>query len=231
MNNLCTIGVRKGSKGVPGKNVKLLNGKPLLYYTIQHAKSSGLFDHIVISTDSEEIQEIGRSHGAQSWFLRPNEFATDEAPKIPAIRHALLESEKYFRKQFDVLVDLDVTSPLREVEDIKRAYKQFIDDDADVLITACESKKNPYFNMVEKVNGHVELVKNLEQPIGRRQEAPKVFDMNASIYIWKRDVLLNSDTLFTKRTSLYIMPEERSIDIDSNLDWEFVEFIFSKRKC
>jgi CMP-N,N'-diacetyllegionaminic acid synthase len=229
MRNLCTIGMRGGSKGVPNKNMLKLHGKPLMAYTIEQAKESNLFEHIVVSTDSEDIAEMSRSFGADAWFLRPEELATDEAPKLPAIRHALLESECHYGQQFDVLVDLDVTSPLRLVEDITGAYQQFIDEGADILITATPARKNPYFNMVEKINGRIRKVKHLDKPPVRRQDAPQVYDMNASIYIWKRDVLLKRDTLFTDNTSLYIMPEERSVDIDKDMDWEFVEFMMGKR--
>jgi CMP-N,N'-diacetyllegionaminic acid synthase len=229
MGRLCTIGMRGGSKGVLNKNVRELNGKPLMAYTIDQAKESGLFEHIVVSTDSEEIAETAQNLGAEAWFLRPPEMATDEAPKLPVIRHAFLESESHYGKQFDVLVDLDVTSPLRLVEDIKNAYDQFRDEDADILITASPARKNPYFNMVEKVNGSVKIVKELDKSPVRRQDAPQVYDANASIYIWKREALLDNDTLITEKTSLYVMPEERSVDIDTALDWDFVEFILSKR--
>lgn len=229
MGRLCTIGMRGGSKGVLNKNVRELNGKPLMAYTIEQAKESGLFEHIVVSTDSEGIAETAQNLGAEAWFLRPHEMATDEAPKLPAIRHAFLESESHYGQQFDVLVDLDVTSPLRLVEDIKYAYGQFRDDDADILITVSPARKNPYFNMVEKVNGRVKIVKELDKSPVRRQDAPQVYDANASIYIWKREALLDNDTLITEKTSLYVMPEERSVDIDTELDWDFVEFILSKR--
>lgn len=220
--------MRGGSKGVPNKNLRELNGKPLMAYTIEQALESGLFKHVVVSTDSEHIAETARQFGAEAWFLRPAELATDEAPKLPVIRHALMEAEKYYAESFDVVVDLDATSPLRLVEDITRAYELFNAENADILITACEARKNPYFNMVERVNGRIQKVKQLyPQPV-RRQDAPKVYDMNASIYIWKRDVLLNHDTLFMDKTSLYVMPEDRSIDIDTELDWMFVEYIFKQ---
>lgn len=225
---LCTVCMRGGSKGVSGKNLRNLHGKPLMAYTIEQAQESGLFDHIVVSTDSEKIAETARSYGAKAWFLRPAELATDEAAKLPAIRHAFMEAEKHYGHQFYVLVDLDATSPLRKVEDIKAAYHQFLDEDADILITASPCRKNPYFNMVEIENGRVQLVKHLINPLVRRQDAPQVYDMNASIYIWKRDVLLNCNTLFTDKTSLYVMPEERSVDIDTELDWKFVEFMTGK---
>ena len=102
--------MRGGSKGLPSKNLRGLHGKPLLAYTIEHALESKLFEHVVVSTDSKKIAETSKSYGAETWFFRPAEHSTDEAPKIPAIRHAFLESEKYYRQNFDVLVDLDVTS-------------------------------------------------------------------------------------------------------------------------
>lgn len=229
MNILCTISMRGGSKGVPNKNLRELHGKPLMAYTIEQALESGLFKHVVVSTDSKKIAEMASRFGAEAWFLRPLSMATDEAPKIPAIRHAFLESEKYYGYIFDVLVDLDATSPLRNVGDITGAYQQFLEEDSDILITASPARKNPYFNMVEKINGRIQKVKELDKSPTRRQDAPDVYDVNASIYIWKREAILNSDTLITNKTSLYIMPEERSVDIDNDLDWQFVEFIINNR--
>ena len=196
--------------------------------TIDQALGSGLFDHVVVSTDSDEIAETAKSFGAEVWFLRPAKLATDESPKLPVIRHAFQEAEKYYNNQFDILVDMDATSPLRKVVDISNAYHQFIKDDSDILITASPARKNPYFNMVELINGKVKIVKQLERVFIRRQDSPPVFDMNASIYIWRREALLGNDTLFTDKTSLYVMPEERSVDIDTELDWDFVEYIFGK---
>ena len=105
--------MRGGSKGLSNKNLKELHGKPLMAYTIEQALQSKLFEHVVVSTDSKDIAEVAKLYGAESWFLRPSELATDEAPKLPAIRHAFMESEKHYGHQFDTLVDLDVTSPLR----------------------------------------------------------------------------------------------------------------------
>ena len=227
-NLICTIGMRGGSKGVPDKNLRPLLGKPLMAYTIEQALQSKLFEHVVVSTDSEEIAKMARSLGAEAWFLRPPEMATDDVSKLPAIRHAFLESERHYGVEFDVLVDLDVTSPLRLIKDITGAYEQFVGEDADILITASPSRKSPYFNMVENVNGLVQLVKQPGKSIVRRQDAPQVFDMNASIYIWKREALLGYDTLFTDKTSLFVMPEERSVDIDTEMDWNIVEYIIGK---
>jgi CMP-N,N'-diacetyllegionaminic acid synthase len=225
---ICTICMRGGSKGLPNKNMRLMHGKPLMAYTIRQALESKMFEHVVVSTDSEEIARMARSFGAEAWFLRSLEMATDDASKLPAIRHAFLESEKHYGEEFDVLLDMDVTSPLRIIADITGAYEQFAREDADILITACSSRKNPYFNMVENVNGLIQIVKPLDKQIVRRQDAPQVFDVNASIYIWKRKALLEYDTLFTDKTALYVMPEERSVDIDTELDWELVELIMAK---
>ena len=115
------------------------------------------------------------------------------------------------------------------MEDIKNSFEQFNAEGADILITGSPSRKNPYFNMVEITDGRVCKVKELQSPPVRRQDAPAVYDMNASIYIWKREALLECETLFTEKTSLYVMPERRSIDVDTELDWELVEFIIGKQ--
>jgi len=226
---LCTICARGGSKGVKNKNIKPLNGKPLIAYSIEQAKESGLFDHIVISTDSDEIAEVASHFGGEVFFKRTAEMASDTAGKLEVIRDAFIRSENYFGKKYDYLIDLDATAPLRSVDDIRNSFSQFLNDGNDNLITAMPSRRSPYFNLVEvDKNGKVILSKKLEQGIVRRQDAPKSYDMNASIYIWKRDIILNCNTLFLDNTGLYVMPEERSIDIDTPLDFEFVEFLMRK---
>ena len=150
---------------MPNKNLRLLLGKPLMAHTIEQALQSGLFEHVVVSTDSRKIAEKAKTYGAETWFLRPLELATDQAPKVPVIRHAFLESENHYGHRFDVIIDLDATSPLRNVEDITKAYRQFLDEDADILITACSARKNPYFNMVEIINGKIQKVKILDKEL------------------------------------------------------------------
>jgi len=225
MKILCTICARGGSKGVKNKNIKLLNNKPLIGYTIEQAKSSKLFEHIVISTDSEQIAEIAQEFGAEYFFKRDKELSNDKAGKLDVIRDAFIRSEKHFNTKFDYLIDLDATAPLRNIEDIINSFQQFIKDKNDNLITAMPSRRSPYFNLVEIINGKVQLSKKLDKSIVRRQDSPKTYDMNASIYIWKKETILNQDTIFLDNTGLYIMPEERSIDIDTELDFKFVEFI------
>lgn len=223
---LCTICARGGSKGVKNKNIKIINGKPLIAYTIEQAKKSGLFEHIVISTDSDEIANVSREYGAEVFFKRSPEMASDTAGKLDVIKDAFIKSEAFYKQKFDYLIDLDATSPLREVEDIISSFEQFLRDDNDNLITAMPSRRSPYFNLVEcDENGKVSLSKQLDKKVLRRQDAPSTYDMNASIYIWKRDVILNESSIFLNKTGLYIMPEERSIDIDNELDFKFVEYI------
>ena len=232
LNTLCVIGCRGGSKGVPNKNIASIAGKPLIAYTILQAIHSKLFNNIVLTTDSKAIAKVGQEWGAEVFFIRDKEMANDKSGKLPAIKDALRRSEAHYNRRFDVIFDLDATSPLRLVDDIKQAYNQFLRDDNDILVTVTPSKKSPYFNVVEKttINGNstISLVKKLDKPILRRQDSPECYDMNASIYIWKRDALLNNDTIFTSNTGMYVMPEERSIDIDTKLDFEFVEFILNK---
>jgi CMP-N,N'-diacetyllegionaminic acid synthase len=228
---LCTICARGGSKGVKNKNIKEIAGKPLIAYTIEQAKSSGLFEHIVISTDSDDIANISKEYGAEVFFKRSDEMASDTAGKLDVIKDAFKRSEEYYNKKFDYLIDLDATAPLREVEDIVNSFKQFIENNNDNLITAMPSRRSPYFNLAEQdKNGKVYLSKKLDSSIVRRQDAPKSYDMNASIYIWKRKTILNENSLFLDNTGLYIMPEERSIDIDTELDSKFVEFLMKENK-
>lgn len=233
-NILCVIGARGGSKGVKNKNIASIAGKPLIAHTILQALQSQLFTHVVLSTDSDEIAKVGQEWGAEVFFLRDKKLASDTAGKLPVIRDALLRSEKHFNVHYDVVFDLDATSPLRLVSDITQAYDQFVRDDNDILITAAPARKSPYFNLVEifEENGRkrVDLSKRLSEPILRRQDSPKCYDMNASIYIWKREALLENQSVFVPNTGLFIMPEERSIDIDTALDLEFVEFMLNKRK-
>jgi CMP-N,N'-diacetyllegionaminic acid synthase len=229
-NILCTICARGGSKGVKNKNIKELNGKPLIAYTIEQAKASGLFEHIVISTDSDNIASVAKQYGAEVFFKRSEEMASDTAGKLDVIKDAFKRSEEYYNRTFDYLIDLDATAPLRSVEDIINSFNQFKENNNDNLITAMPSRRSPYFNLVEQdKDGKVYLSKKLDGAVVRRQDAPKSYDMNASIYIWKRDVILNESSLFLEKTGLYVMPEERSIDIDNELDFKFVEFLMKEK--
>ncbi|HIP13135.1 MAG TPA: acylneuraminate cytidylyltransferase family protein [Arcobacter sp.] len=226
---LCTICARGGSKGVKNKNIKSIHGKPLIVYTIEQAIASKLFEHIVISTDSDDIANISKEYGAEVFFKRSAEMASDTAGKLDVIRDAFVRSEEYYNEAYDYLIDLDATAPLRVVDDILNSFTQFLENNHDNLITAMPSRRSPYFNLVEvDKNGIVALSKTVDSSIVRRQDTPKSYDMNASIYIWKRDVILSQKSLFLEKTGLYVMPEERSIDIDSELDYKLVELIMKE---
>ncbi len=229
---LCTICARGGSKGVENKNIKKINGKPLIAYTIEQAKKSNLFEHIVISTDSEEIMEISKEYGGEVFFKRSAEMASDTAGKLDVIKDAFKRSEEYYGEKYDYLIDLDATAPLRDVEDIILSFDQFVNDNNDNLITGMISRRSPYFNLVEvDKNQKVTLSKKIDNSVLRRQDVPKSYDMNASVYIWKRETILNENSLFLERTGLYVMPEERSIDIDTELDYKLVELIMKEKKA
>lgn len=232
MKMICTICARAGSQGVKNKNIISFLGKPLVAHTIIQAQESHLFDCIVVSTDSMALKEIALQYGVDLVVDRPAALATATAAKIPAIQHAVEHAEMKLNldKPFDIIVDLDVTSPLRNVTDIKSAMHQFQQNKmAENLISVTPSRRSPYFNMVEMdTNGAVRLVKQLENKIVRRQDAPKCYDMNASIYIWRRSTLFLQQGLFSPHTEVYVMPEERSYDIDSELDLEIVRMIGEK---
>ena len=143
----------------------------------------------------------------------------------------MIRSEKYYNKVFDLIVDLDVTSPLRNIKDINESIKKIINENTNNLITVCKARKNPYFNMIEYKNNFCpKLVKKSKKNIIRRQDAPTVYEMNASIYIWRRDFLMNNNNLFTNKTSVYQMPFKRSIDIDSVDDLNLVRYFVKKNE-
>lgn len=227
---LTTITARGGSKGIPRKNIKEIDGKPLIAYTIEQAKNSYWIDRVVVSTDDEEIREVAIRFGAEVPFLRPKEFATDEISRIPALTHAIDQAEDVWGEKFDILVDLLPTSPLRDIEDIEKAVNLLIESKAKSILSVTEANRNPYFNMVEvDSRGFAFLSKRPKKPIMSRQAAPKVYDMNGCIFVmWIKD-FLKEKIFFTDKTKLYIMPKERSLDIDDPLDFEIMEFLLKKK--
>tara|TARA_B100001057_G_scaffold492224_2_gene584164 strand:+ start:8885 stop:9589 length:705 start_codon:yes stop_codon:yes gene_type:complete len=230
MSILCVICARGGSKGIKNKALAKINRKPLISYTVIQALKSKIFKEVVVSTDSLKIQKLAKNYGAKSWFLRPKNISESNSSKLLAIRHALLESERYFKKRFDICIDLDLTSPLRNIIDIKNALKKFKQGNYKNLFSVTEAKKNPYFNMVEKKNNTYKLSKRSNKTFLSRQKLPKVYEMNASIYIFSRDFLINKSKLFTDKTTIFYMPRERSIDIDDNFDLNLVKYLIKNEK-
>lgn len=228
--NICTVCARGGSKGVPGKNVRKMLNVPLIHHTLLQAKQSGIFSAIAVSSDSDEILTCATQISGVIAIRRPLEMATDHAGKIPAIRHAMLETEKHLGYQCDISVDLDVTSPLRDPQDICNAI-DMLKDGVPNVITAMNCRRSPYFNLIEVgQDGQINVAKQTPSHVLRRQDAPACYDMNASIYIWRREVLITENKLFLPSTALYVMPEERSWDIDSPMDWDIVELLMGQKQ-
>jgi CMP-N,N'-diacetyllegionaminic acid synthase len=232
MSLLCTICARGGSKGVVGKNVRDLLGKPVLAWSIAQARESGLFDTIAFSSDSDALLETALKAGADIAVKRPDAMATDMAPKLPAIRHCLEQAIARTGTTPEIFVDLDVTSPLRLASDIGGAVDLLRASGARNVVTGAPARRSPYFNLVEaRADGSVGLSKTANLPIVRRQDAPRCFDMNASIYVWRVAPFLEHPAVFYPDTRLFEMPEERSIDIDSDLDFALVELLLRKRQA
>lgn len=231
MRRLCSICARGGSKGVPNKNLRTIGGIPLIGFSVIQAARSGLFTHIAVSSDSPEILAAANDYADIIPILRPATMATDTAPKLPVIQQCFTEVEKTTGIRFETAVDIDATSPLRSVDDLVAAVKLLESrSDADNLITAMPARRSPYFNLVEQQDdGYVQLSKKLSSSIIRRQDAPPSYDMNASIYVWERSKLLSAEKVVGAKTILYVMPEERSIDIDSALDFRIVEMLLLER--
>ena len=228
MKIVAIICARGGSKGIPRKNIRPLCGKPLIVHTIEAAKKCQLIDRTIVSTDDSEIAEIAKASGAEVPFLRPKELALDDTPGLLVLKHAVqfLESELSYSP--DIIVNLDSTSPLRTERDIEACIKMVRDEGADNVFSVTEAHRNPYFNMVEIIDGKVRLVKQPARAASRRQDAPKVYDMNASIYVWKKEALMNRDSLFLENTRVYLMPKWAA-DIDDETDFEFVEFMMKRK--
>lgn len=227
MNILITICARGGSKGIPGKNIKPVGGRPLLAYTIEIAKKiSDKYDaKVILSTDSEEIRKVGEECGLKSEYVRPDYLANDTCGKPDAIKDALIWAENKYGAEFDFIVDLDVTSPIRTLEDVKNCVRKLEDDkDALTIFSVNPCARNPYFNMVEeKPDGYYNVV--LGGRYTTRQSAPKVYDMNASIYVYRRDVLMcDNPRAVTSRSLVYVM-DHICFDLDEPADYDYLAYL------
>lgn len=229
MNITCLIGARGGSKGLAGKNIRQLLGKPLIAWSIEQAKACPEITRVVVSTDSEAIADVARSFGAEVPFIRPPELSNDTAGKWGVWQHALAVCDRYFAEPVDILVDLDCTSPLRDIEDISKAIAQFKSASVDAVFSVCEARKNPYFNMLEIVDGCQRICKTLSLPVVRRQDAPKVYEHVASIYVLSPDYLRAGTGLLSGCTQGYDIGPSKSLDVDSQFDFELIEFLMRRR--
>ena len=222
------IFARSGSNGLPGKNVKLFSGKPLIAWSIEQALSIKDIKRLIVSTDSPEIAEISLSYGAEVPFIRPEELATDNASEILAWKHALtfVNNHEIF---YDAMVSIPATSPLRIPQDIQRCIDLYKETNADVVVTYSEAYRNPYFNMVKKnQNGTVGLVNQPDKIFTRRQDVPIVFDLNTIAYVVNAAYILKHDSIFEGSVYGLEIPVERSIDIDTQFDFDYAEFLFNR---
>lgn len=227
---LATICARGGSKGVKNKNIRLLAGKPLIQYSLELVKQSQLIDEYIVSTDSEAIMDIVKKSGYEIRFKRPDELAGDKVSRIEPIRHAVKWVEHNLQKKFDIIIDFGVATPLKNVEDVDNSLKLLVDSGASNILSVTPCHRNPYFNMVEQIEGKVTKVKQLPQRINDRQSAPQVFDMNDAFNVWRYDVLFSDQPQFNANTKIFIMPRERSIDIDEEMDFTIAEALVKRGK-
>lgn len=235
MTLLITICARGGSKGIPGKNIKQLNGKPLIGYSIEIAKqvqSKYKNVNIALSTDSVEIANVAEGFGLFTDYKRPEYLANDTVGKIDAIKDILLYTESKEQIKYDYVLDLDVTSPLRNLADIENAFNIIqSDSNAMNLFSVSEAGRSPYFNMVEKKeNGYFSLVKKIQGDVFTRQAAPKVYDLNASFYIYRRAFFdLGYKGVITDRSLIYNV-SHICFDLDHPIDFEIISFLIENNK-
>ncbi len=224
------IGARKDSRGVPGKNFRPLLGKPLIDWSLDQLLSSSRIDAVVVSTDDEAIYEHIRMRVTLDIGLRPPHLATDTTPKWNVWQHVLEISEARLGQSVSTFVDLDCTSPLRLPEDIEGALALFLSEHPDMVMSVCEARKNPYFNLVETdETGALHVSKPLPGGIWARQVAPKVWEHAASTYVLNPAYLRWAKTIYDGRVIPFEMPPERCIDIDTHLDFQLVEILLSDR--
>jgi N-acylneuraminate cytidylyltransferase len=224
------IPARGGSKGVPRKNIRPLAGKPLIAYAIETARASQLIERVVVSTDDAEIADVARRYGADVPFMRPAELARDDSPEWLTWQHAVrtLQASEGGRS-IDAFVCVSPTSPLRAVQDVDACIQMLLDTDSDMVITVSRSERNPYFNMVVlDADGCARLVIKPERPIYRRQDAPVVYDITTVAYAFCPAFVLRSTFEFDGNVRAVVVPAERAVDIDTELDFAFAEFLLSR---
>ena len=221
------IFARGGSKGCPGKNIRLLKGKPLIAYAIETGKQCPYIDHVFVSTDDEQIAEVAKQWGAIVPFLRPAELAQDNSPEHKAWQHAVRWMQKQSEyPMMDVMVSLPTVAPLRTVEDVNRGIETFLEGNCDVVISVTEAARHPCFNMVKKnEDGYVSLLMPSNHVI-RRQDAPKVYDIVPAFYIIKPEQVLNNSTYWFGKVKGVEVSRFHAVDIDTEFDFKIAESYF-----
>lgn len=216
---------RGGSKGLPGKNLRLLAGRPLIAHAIDAARAAARIERVVVSTDDADIAGTARALGAEVPFMRPADLATDEAPEWLAWRHAL----EALGEPVGTFVSVPPTSPLRRPDDIDACVRRLDAGDVDVVLTVTPARRNPWFNMVTVDDaGLARLVNEPTEPIHRRQAAPAVFDITTVCYAARPAFVAHADGLFAGRVGVVEVPPKRALDIDDALDLEIAEALMAK---
>lgn len=224
---LALIPARAGSKRLPGKNIKLLAGKPLIAWSIEEAKKSKYIDRIVVSTDDQKIAEISRKHGAEIPFLRPEHLARDESKGIDVVLHVIEWMEKT-NQPYDLIMLLQPTTPLRKLEDIEQAIKLLFSKNAQAIISVCQAQHHPYWaNTLPKDGCMKDFIKN-DVRDKNRQSLSKFYRLNGVIYLAYCNYIKAGKSFFGNKTYAYVMPAEKSVDIDTELDFKFAEFLLKR---
>lgn len=231
MKAIAFIFARGGSKGLPGKNIRLLGSKPLIAWSIDHALAVKRIERVIVSTDSEEIAAVARQYGAEVPFIRPEELARDDSPEWLAWRHALNYLRETTGALPEVMASVPTMAPLRQPLDIDNCLDEYEKGDADMVITITDAHRSPYFNMV-KTNADytVGLVNPPQSAIARRQEVPVVYDMTTVCYVANPEFVMSHNAIFEGRVKAVKIPVERAIDIDTLLDFQIAESLLNIRE-
>ncbi len=224
------IFARGGSKGLPRKNILPLGGRPLIAHAIEVGQASRHIDQVFVSTDCPEIAETAAELGAVVPFLRPERLAADTAAERDAWRHAIEWARGVGGVPMDVLVSLSPTSPLRTAAQVDRAIERYLEGPWDTVISVARSDRHPSFNMVKMSGeGEVELLAPPTQGGARRQDYDPVYDIGTAFYVTSPDFVMRTDAYWQGRVGAVEIPEECAVDIDSQLDFDFAEFLLSRR--
>ena len=227
MKTFAFIFARGGSKDVPGKNIRNLGGKPLLAHSIMIAQNIDEISRIFVSTDDQDIAEVGIKYGAEI-IERPVELAQDDSPEWLSWLHAIkwLEARGEF---FDCFVSLPTTSPLRNKTDVVNCIN-LLDKQTDIVVTISETSRSPYFNMVNKEEDYIKLLIEGEKSYSRRQDVPLAYDMTTVAYVAHSDFIKNNNKIFDGRVKAALIPKERSVDIDDEIDFKMAELLMRERQ-
>ena len=226
---LAVIPARGGSKGVLRKNLQELAGRPLISWTVAAASASRSVSRLVVSTEDDAIASAAREWGAETPFIRPPELAQDSSQTIPVIIHAVDWVESHERARYDYVVVIQPTSPFLTAQDIDEAHRIAVVRNADAVVSVFESHAHPYWSKRITDDGRLVSFGPWRPKSGRRQDAPSVYALNGAIYLARRDVLLQRRTFYTDKTYAYVMPQERSLQIDTPWDLHVARLVAGDR--